>query len=276
MIKRILLPLDFSQYTDAALQYACYIAKRQDATVTGMVVLQIPGIAKIVGPITSERTNWSERLDQRVTEKVNERITTLLDKFKQTCQKEGVKHVEAEFQGTCPEQIMFQSMFYDMVITGFQTSYYFDESKHIEVPLEKLLSRSITPFLVVPQNFAPGKKVLLAFDGSLPAARSMQRFSHLANAKDSEVTIVISHHDQGTAFYYLDKAEEYLKAHGLLNIKKEWTTKNIISAIKEQYLDQVDMFITGMHSKDTLKSFFLGSLTRFLLGEAKKPLFLAQ
>lgn len=276
MIKRILLPLDFSEYTDAALQYACYIAKRQDATITGMVVLHVPGIAKLTGPITSGCINWSEYLDKRVIEKVNKRIAALLDKFNQTCQKEGVKHVEAEVQGTCPEQILFQSVFYDMVITGFKTSYYFDESENIEVPLEKLLDQTITPILAVPKSFAPIRKVLIAFDGSLPAARAMQRFSHLASAKDSEFTVLISHHDQDTAFYYLNKAEEYLRAHDLNNIKKEWTTKNIISVIQEQYIDQVDLFITGVHSKDALKSFFLGSLTRFLLSEAKKPLFIGQ
>lgn len=276
MIKRLLLPLDFSEYSDAALQYACYIAKRQDAEITGMVVVHVPGFVMPIGPLPAGTVDWSEHLDRNVVEKVNKRIDALLEKFDETCKREGVRYKRAEVQGTSPEQIMFQSIFYDMVIMGFRTSYYFDENKNVEVSLEKILSHTFTPILAVPKDFAPVHKILVAFDGSLPSARAMQRFSHLASAKEGEITVLMSHPEQDTAFYYLNKAEDYLKAHGLLNVKKEWTNKNITTVIRDQYLDNVDMIITGTHSKGLLKDFFLGSLTRYLIKKAKKPVFMGQ
>jgi len=276
MIKRILLPLEFSHYSEAALQYACCVAQHQKATITGTAVLVTPGIQQCVGPIDAKVPDWTKKLGKVLLEQINQRLAKLLDRFNQTCQQEGVAHIATEFQGTCPEQIMFQSIFYDLVVMGFRSSYYFEESEHVDVPLEKILSHTITPILVVPKKFLPIRKALLAFDGSMPAARAMQRFSHLVQAKEMEFTVLMSHPDQDTASYYLNKAEEYMKAHDLQNIKKEWTPKNIISIIKEQYMDEVDMFITGTHSHGHLKHFFIGSLTRFLLEEAKKPLFIAQ
>jgi len=275
MIKRILLPLDFSKYSDAALQYACYIAKRQEAEITGMVVVHVPGIVMPIGPLLMGVANWSGDMDQHAIEDVNDSIRALLRNFHQVCKREGVQHSETEVQGTTPDQIMFQSIFYDLVIMGFRTSYSL-KKQDVEISLDSLLSHSITPVLAVPLEFKPIKKVLLAFDGSMQAARAMQRFSHLARVKDAETTVLMSHPEQDTASYYLNKAEEYLKAHGLNSVKKEWTNKNIITVIRDQYLNEVDMVITGVHSKGLIKDFVLGSLTKFLISEAKKPLFLGQ
>jgi len=51
MIKRILLPLDASPFTAAATEAACLLAKNQDAQITGLVVIDIPGIKKSIGPV---------------------------------------------------------------------------------------------------------------------------------------------------------------------------------------------------------------------------------
>jgi nucleotide-binding universal stress UspA family protein len=276
MISNILLPLDFSSYTDAAIQYACFVAKRQEATITGTAVLIEPGIQKCFGPAYAKMPSWTENVDKRILEQINQRIAKVLDKFNKTCEAEGVAHETTEFQGTCTEQIMFQSMFYDLLVMGFRSSYYFDEWENVEMPLEKILSHTITPILAVPKKYFQIRKALIAFDGSLPAARAMKRFANISRDKEVEFIILMSHPEQDTAMYYLNRAKEYMRTHGHPNIKTEWTSRNIITEIKEKYMDEVDMFIAGAHSKDALKSFFLGSLIKYLLREAKKPLLIGQ
>ena len=44
MIKRILVPLDPSDYTKTAIQVGAQIAKRTDAELTGLVILDIESI----------------------------------------------------------------------------------------------------------------------------------------------------------------------------------------------------------------------------------------
>ena len=51
MIKRILLPLDSSPYTDTAMEIGCDLAERHGAELTGLVILDIPGIEKSIGPV---------------------------------------------------------------------------------------------------------------------------------------------------------------------------------------------------------------------------------
>jgi nucleotide-binding universal stress UspA family protein len=51
MIKRILVPLDHSPFTDTAMNIATTITRINEAELTGLVVIDIPGIEKSIGPI---------------------------------------------------------------------------------------------------------------------------------------------------------------------------------------------------------------------------------
>jgi nucleotide-binding universal stress UspA family protein len=51
MIKRILIPLDSSNYTDTAIEIGCDLAKRHGAELTGMVIMDIPGIKETISPV---------------------------------------------------------------------------------------------------------------------------------------------------------------------------------------------------------------------------------
>ena len=276
MISRILIPLDPSKYTQTAIRYACQIAKRQNSEITGMVALNIPEIEKSIGPVPVGGLYWADKLEHARIETTKLHIEALLEKFKNVCEKKGVKHSEAELQGSPSEIIMQQSIFYDLVVMGIRTYYYYKMAEDPGVSLEGILRHTITPVFAAPEKYVPINKVVIAFDGSLPAARALQRFSHLAVAKDFEITLLIADSDKENGEYYLHHGERYLRAHGLANTKCVWTSQPIIAAMEDHYLNYADMVVIGMHSKNIIKDFFVGSLTRYLLEKAQKPLFIAQ
>lgn len=276
MIRRILIPLDPSRYTQTAIRYACEIAKLQNSEIMGMVALNIPEIEKSIGPVPAGGLYWADKLEHSRIETTKRHIEALLEKFKNICEVAGVKHSEAELQGSPSELIMYQSIFYDLVVMGIRTYYYYKKAEDPGVSLEKILLHTITPILAVPKNYVPIKKVVIAFDGSLPAARALQRFSHLAVAKDFEILLLIANPNKEDAEYYLRQAGEYLRAHGLTNVKTEWTREPIIAAMQDRFLDYADMVVIGLHSKSVIKNFFVGSLTKYLIETAQKPLLIAQ
>lgn len=276
MICRILTPLDPSKYTETAIRYACEIAKRQHAEITGMVALNIPEIEKSVGPVPVGALYWADKLGHSRVETTKRHIGELLKKFAKTCEKEGVNHLEAEFQGSPSKHIMTESIFYDLVVMGIKTFYYYKKSEDPGVSLEEILSHSVTPIFAVPETFRMIERVVIAFDGSLPAARALQRFSQLAFLHDMEVTIVLSGNNKEMAGYYLNNAEKYLHTHGIGNVRKEWTRTPIVKAMQDEYLKNADLVVTGIHSKSVVKDFFVGSLTRCLIERAEIPVFIGQ
>lgn len=280
MLRRILIPFDPSPFGAAAIDYGCFLAKRYNAEVTGVVVLDTPGIEKSIGPIPMGGLYYADRLEEKKKKDAHEHIQALLEKFKEKCQREGVAHRESELQGSPSEQILHTSIFYDLVVIGLRTFFHFETKDKPGYSLEHLLSHAVTPVLAVPENYQPveKRKVLIAFDGSLPSARSLHSFAYFMNSStfETEITLLMSDTDPQAAKFFLDGAEAFLNAHSFNNIKKEWIQEDIIDTIKEKYLDQTDLVVLGVHSKKGMFDFMVGSLSKFLIKEGTKPLLLGQ
>ena len=282
MIRRILIPLDPSPYSESALHLGCIIAKEYNAEVTGLVILDIPGIEDSIGPVPIGGIHLAEKLEKEKKEEARLRIEELLQKFKTKCKNEGVAYKEAQRQGSPSKQILDESIYFDLLIIGLRTYFHFETSEKYGSSLATLLKQSVTPIYGVPENLHLMKKpdrkikVLVAFDGSPLAARAMQRFSLLVNPDLYEITLLNSSHKKEKGEEILARAEEYLNSHNITNIKKICTNDAIIDVIRNDYYDEMDGFVVGAHSRDGIFDFLVGSLTKFLVKSAKKPVFIGQ
>jgi nucleotide-binding universal stress UspA family protein len=282
MIKRILIPLDPSPFTESALKIGTTMAKMNQAELTGLVVLDIPGIEKSIGPVPLGGLHYAEKIEKAKLKEAEERIQQLQEKFKNICEKEGVSYRLAEQQGSPSERIIQESIFYDAILIGMRTFFHFETQDSPGDSLEKILDETITPVYAVPEKLdlpnVPLEKirVLIAFDGSLPSARALQRFAQLAPVDIFEVQLLISEEDEEKAKYYLNEAEAYLKLHNVNDIEKEWIKGNIKDAIDQKYLDWAHVIVVGAHSKSGLFKFMVGSLTQHLIKMAKKPILIGQ
>lgn len=282
MIKRILLPLDKSKFTDASIHFAIKMAKAHDAEITGLVVIDLEGIKSSIGPLPPGVSFYAKELEHTRIEKNFQHVDALLDKFRDACSKAGVKHRTGKDQGSPSKTITAKSLYYDVLIMGLKTHYEFDIEDKPGGALGDILGETITPVFAVPQDYFPPqdpkerRKALFPFDGSLAAARTMQRFVQLANPINTEVHLLISHESKVEGDNILNHAEKYLKIHGINNIEKIYTNENIIRFISKNLLDWPDLFVLGAHSKKGIFDFMLGSLSRFLIQEDTKPLFIGQ
>ena len=139
----------------------------------------------------------------------------------------------------------------------------------------------MTPVMGIPESYVkpePGSRVksLILFDGSLPAARSLQRFAQLARPEFTDATLVMAGSDEELANYQLKRAAHYLAAHGFDAVRSEWTEDDIVEAVDERYLDAADLVVLGAHSKVAVIDFLIGSLTRHLIEVARKPILIGQ
>ena len=277
MIKRILVPLDPSPFSESALRLACIIAKEYQAEITGLVILDIPGIEDSIGPIPLGGIHFAEKLEKEKTEEAKAHIQSLLLKFKKTCKTHGVSYKEAERQGSPSKIILDESIFYDMVFIGLRTYFHFETSEESGSSLDLLIKESVVPIYGVPAELPflekPDRRirVLIAFDGSPLAARAMHRFAHLAIPDLYEITLLNVSEDQAQSMALLSRAEDYLRAHGITHITKDWLDGDLKEIVRIKYYDKMDGFVVGAHSRKGIFDFLVGSLTKYLLKEAKKP-----
>lgn len=277
MIKRILIPLDPSPYTEAAMDVGCYLAKTHDAELTGLVVLDTPGIISATGPSGIGGSYYAQELEHHREEEAKQRIEELLNVFKERCEKCGIAHYEAEFQGNPSEEIVNQSIFYDAVLLGMKTYFHFETSDKPGDTLSKVLDHTVTPVYAIPKDvYIPHlenkpMRVVIAFDGSLLAARALQHFAQLSMYKKYEIVLITSNKDKETARHHLGQANSLLHSHGLTDVKVVRTDENIIKVIDRDYLEWADAFVVGAHAKKGLIDFMVGSLTKHLIKINKKP-----
>lgn len=284
MLKRILVPLDPSPYTDAVIEAACFIAKERNAELSGLVILDIPGIEKSIGPAPIGAIHFAEVLEKKKKEEAEARIEQLIDKFKTKCSEKGVIHHEANYQGSPSERIIKESVYYDAIIVGMRTYFDFEteDESYRGHSVEKILGETITPIYAIPRIFPLSDtsnrkfEILIAYDGSMLSARALQRFSQLALPELMHATLITSQQEKSTADYLLDHAQEYLSVHGFRDVEKVWTKEDIISIVDKEYLDRMDLIVVGAHSKRGIFDFMVGSLTSHLLAEEKKPVIIGQ
>ncbi len=277
MIKRILVPLDPSPFSAAATINAIAMAQKYDAELTGMVVLDLPGIRKSIGPVPPGAAHFAESMKDAQELDAQNRITELLEQFKVRCEQAEVRHREAEYQGVPSELILNCSQHYDLMCLGLETHFHFETSDRPGDSLEKVLDHTATPIYAFPAGWQPVKgkrRVLIAYNGSLPAARALQRFAQMMDPGDIHVVLLAADMDWETGKHYLDRAEELLRAHAFAEIQQEWTSRSAIDAVSQKFLAEVDEVVAGTHSRRGLLHFSLGDMSTWLIKHADKPLFL--
>lgn len=282
MIKRILVPLDPSDYSKHALDVACTLAKYHKSEITGVAVLDIPGIKESIGTIPLGAAFYAKELTDAKLKTADKRIDELVNEFKETCKANDIPYHVSKLQGMPSDQILEVSKYYDLLVIGKRTFFHFETQDDPGDSFAQVLDHSITPVLAVPKQFDLSKlnhqplKIMIAFDGSLPACRALQRFAHLAIDEFCDIHLVMSTKDKDYAEYALEEAKALLKGHKLQNVTNYIFEKNIIEIIEEKYLDWADMFVIGLHSKPAILKFITGNVTNYVIENSKKAIFIGQ
>jgi nucleotide-binding universal stress UspA family protein len=277
MLRRILVPLDLSPYSQQATERACSLAKLHNARVTGMTVLDLPEIAAAELPFHAAVAKYGIEHAAKLQNDAKARIADGLKRFAETCEAQGVTHMEAEFQGVPANCILEAANYYDLVVMGLRTFYHFETQAQPGDTLDKVLDHSITPVLAVPKHGdQPYKKVLVAFDGSPNSVRALRALAGFEPVEDLEITLLNADKNPDRGKFYLDQAAAFLRSHRFESIEVVAGEGDIGEIIDDDYIEQTDLIVTGVHAKHRLKSFFVGSLPQRLIDYGHTALLLGQ
>lgn len=283
MIKRILVALDPDEDTPVATQFAVRLAKRFDASLTGLAIVDMSNIHSAIGVAgygteIYGRQIWTEMADE--TRAVAEK---LLNSFKHTVEKEGVRHRDIKQQGASYELIIEEMKYHDLLVLGRDSHFFYNQPDRDTDTLAKVVKNGVSPTLVVTDDYRDVEKVMIAFDGSSPAARSLKAFVHLLPyGKDIEIDLVYvadgeSSEMMNKAMTILKQAESYLYEHNFRYILKSVLEKGDPAEriIEHRKKAKPDMIILGAHSVSAVRRAAFGSTTHYMITRSEDPLFLS-
>ncbi len=282
MIKRILVALDPDEDTPVATDYAAEMAGRFDAEVSGLAVVDTKHIATEVGGGGAVGGFfYAEQVRQHVTDRTRLAARDLADAFHGRLVGSGLRHGERVEDGVPHRRIVEDMKYFDLLVIGRDPHFFYRRPEQRTSTLAEVVKRGVIPTLVVGRELRPVQRVLLAYDGSEAAARTIQRFVQLKPfGEDLEVDLMhvrssSSGRDQREGELLLRLMKDYLHAHGLERVYESSPEGGDPAARLLDYARhfEVDLIVAGAHGVSAVRRLAFGSTTHALLERSNVPLF---
>jgi len=145
-----------------------------------------------------------------------------------------------------------------------------------DLTLKKVLKDTPRAMVVVPKTGLPDGPVVIAYDGSLQAARALSVFVATGLGETGKIHVVSVRSSTFATAERTERACKFLSHH-----KIEAVVHNLSSSAppEDVILEQVGrlnagLLVMGAYGRPVLREFFVGSVTRKVLEESPVPLFL--
>ena len=275
MIKRILLGLGGTPFTDIAIERAVELAKAHGARITGVTVVDIKQLIQ-VGPVPPGGGVYASRLREKRLSITEDRIEEAIEKFKKKCAESNILTKIERETGDLFESMIAHARYNDVTIFGLKSLFDYGFTSEPKDALIRLVSQGVRPIIAVSPKFRKIHKVLIAYSGSMESAKAMRRYVQLNPWRDVRLRVVhFGKSDDNTAQFLTDAAE-YCRDHGFTTETEvvENTAKDHLIEYAQQ--NDMDLIVMGNSIRNLIFRHLLGDTVLNAIQQSDRPLFLAQ
>ena len=272
---RILLGLDDTPASLNAEDIAFALVAASGGAITGIGVIDNQRLA----PAESTGIAGAEAKAHRdavVIARAREHLSLAAERFTARGAAAGVdcrvKLVEAD----AIEALIVAAQVHDLIVLGRDTHFAALGHETVSPLVERFLKANPRPFVVAPEKPQQGSRTLVAYDGSLPAMRSLQLFClmHLSRQKDATVVSVDANPAVATsrcadAIAFMEPYGFNSRAHA---IKSDSAAAEAITSTALAM--GASLIVMGAYGHNPIRRLFMGSTTHRLLVESNVPLFI--
>jgi nucleotide-binding universal stress UspA family protein len=214
MLRSILVGLDGSPCSGGAIELGLDWARRFNALLVGVGVVDEPAIRRpAMMPIGG--SSFKEHADEALLRRATLRVEQILEAFALRCVEAGVPSKLLEVVGDPAEQILREAQRYDLLLLGTQTHFHFSTQETPCETLTKVLHSTPRPVVAAPEKLGNGGCVVVAYDGSLQAARALRAFQCTGLGTLLPVHVLCISDDHVEAARHTDRAVEFLGFHDI-------------------------------------------------------------
>jgi nucleotide-binding universal stress UspA family protein len=275
MLKSILVGLDGSPHSQLAVELGLGWAKKFDALLVGLGIIDEPAVRR-PEPMHLGAAVAQVQFDDRLLAEARRKVEQYLEQFALQCAQQQVACKVLEDVGIPAEQIALEAQRYDIVLLGRRTYFHVDPQEGPEDTLSRVLRHCARPVLTVPNSVRPGRCVMVAYDGSLQAGRSVQAFQATGLDEGKQVHVVCVGPNHVDASRHADRAAEYLRFHDIKAVAHPVASTAGAAQVLLEKVRELDpgLVVMGAFGQPNWREFFFGSVTRRFLKETPAPLFL--
>lgn len=295
-MKSILVAIDESKASYAALDLACELAKTAKAKIKGLYVEDVGRllewqptelIGSAIGATTALPHVRPTEEQLKIEREFERERTNLKEHFETSCKKNDITGTFFTERGIIEECIIKYSKTVDTIVIGKRGRSYKEDSKEPGEIAEELLRNVTRPIFVVPaESHASARitgknlsnKILLAYDGSEAAQRAISVTAQIAGVLNAEMLVISVANDTEVAKKPLDEAKEFLTPY---NLKVEYKTGIGAAMPWSVIMNEVKNYNPGIISigafgSNKLLELIFGSTTKQVLVESTCPILLCK
>lgn len=286
MLRSILVALDGSPSSMNAARAALEIARRNDAHVEGLGIVNSAWIQRPEA-VPAGAMAFKRALDLQEMEDAAQRIEAVLQHFGEEARKAGIASVAARRIDGAPFRMLeAEAVAHDLITVGRHSMFDMDgEMCQLPLCVDQIIRSQPRPVLLLPDSQALPEPadlsapVLVAFDGSPASSRAVHMYALLGLAKKRAVHVVtLDEASAARAGETADRACALLRLHGAaeahpigLGDREAGTPAETILGLAKAL--RVETIVMGAYGHRGVREIF-GSCTKRVLNDSPTALFL--
>ncbi len=276
MIKNILVPVDGSEHSNAALDYAIWLTQKFDGMLLGQHVIDTISIEGSFFHDISGSLGFEPYLDfsSKMREILEDRGKTVLDEFSERCRQKNVKHQSFLDTGLIANEICARAKVADLVVIGHRGVNEQFSTGLLGTTAETITRKCPRPVFVSTKTYKPIERPLLAYDGSQRASSAMESAAELCSVLKLPLTVLTIAKEERPADATIRQAKSYLSSYAIntqFEIDRGYPEQKIMDhLIQFGY----DLLFIGAYGHRRIIEMVLGSTTEYILRKAPCPVFL--
>lgn len=276
MIKNILVPIDGSEHSKAAIEYGLWFVENFHGTLFGQHVIDTVSIEGSFFHDISGSLGFEPYLDfsTKMREVLEERGKGLLEEFSERCREKGIKHDTFLDMGIIASEICERAKVADLVIMGHRGINEEFSTGLLGSTAESVTRRIARPVFITTKKFKVIDSPLLAYDGSQRASSAMESAAEFCSQLHLPLTVLYIPKEEGMADRVLQEARSYLASYELevrYEIGKGYPEQKIVDYLTNF---NYDLLFIGAYGHRRIIELVIGGTTEYVLRKSPCPVFL--
>ncbi len=279
MFKSILVPIDGSDTSLVAVDYAIELSRSFDSEITGISIIDTK---KLAGPFMRDLGTSIGGMvpygdfQQNVRKFLEDTCKAALDELEGKCNSASIPCTRTVKEGVVSKEIFESAKRCDMISMGMAGEHVFLRDALLGSNLESVARQTNKPVLVTPEKYKQITKILVAYDASSFSTKALIAGADIAQQMSLPLTVVTVSDDKKSGEDTLSQAAENLKD---CSIKYDTVLKDgeAVSGILDLCREgSYDLLVIGAYGHSKIRELILGNTTVQLMRKVTCPVLLCR
>lgn len=277
-MRSILVTVDDTPSAVAARGLAIALARQCEANVRGVTALDVSDLDRVEAVPIGGVQYAHDRLQHRkkLAEVRRARIAELPDLFQRTLADEGMDAVCSTMEDDVRGGLLRMIETCDLVVTGRDVEFHLEAVGGVTPLVHHIIAKGCRPVVVTGPQWVENGPVLVAYDGSAPAAKALQVAALMGIFGSTGAHIVSIAREQSAALSVAERARSFLALHDIdADLEAIATAENPADVLLRRASETgARLLVMGAFGHRGFREILFGSTTWHLFDSAPVPLFI--